>query len=123
MKFIDKLLLPINTGVVSLLGVYQLLTGFWLIMPWNSLRSSYTNWMPELVVGIILFVIGAFISYGSIKSEFTILRIGTTMGYLFWFVSQILLLITNPLGVAWIACLVFCVYCLVVDLNLRINER
>lgn len=121
MRFSEKLLAPINTGIVSLLGIYQMITGLWLVMPWDSLRSNYTDWMPEVIIGIILTIIGSVITYGSIKSKFSALRLGTTMGYLFWFVSTILLIITNLFGIAWIACIVFCVYCLVIDLNLRVN--
>jgi hypothetical protein len=118
-----RLLQPINTSVVSIMGFYNFLTGFWLLLPINSFRAGTGNLFTELSLGLIMLIIGSLILWGSLKVNDKILKIGAASGFFFWLVWTLILIYVNFTGVGWINALMITMYCGFVFLNLRIKDR
>jgi hypothetical protein len=124
-KIAEKLLAPINTSLISILGLFHTWTGLWLALPWRSFGKIYTDilFMPEWAIGLILFSIGVTMLYGALKVNLTALLYSTTAGYLFWLPVSTVLVYANPSGISWIASFIFAVYCFMVNLNIRVNKK
>lgn len=117
-----RLLEPINTSVVSIMGFYNFLTGFWLLLPMHSFRAGTGNLFTEMSLGVIMIGIGSLILYGALKVKGKFLRIGAGLGCLFWLVWTCILIYVNIAGVGWINALMITVYCGFVYLNLHTNR-
>lgn len=123
MKLATKLLAPVNTTIISILGLGQMLIGFWLILPFNSWGQVSPTPVPEAVIGSILLIIGIFITTFSLRTNLKALQWSTTAGYLFWLITMVVMLIVNLAGTGWIFSLIFAVYCFMISLNIRVNRK
>lgn len=123
MKLATKLLAPVNTSVVSILGFGQMLIGFWLVLPMNSWGQYSTPLVPEWIIGVLLLIIGSSITWFSLKTNLKALQRSTTAGYLFWFISMVIMLIVHLSGTGWIFSLIFAIYCFMISLNIRVNTK
>jgi hypothetical protein len=119
-----RLLLPINTSVIGILGMFNVLLGFWIVLPFRSLGQNYSSeFFPEWFLGSTTLAIGALIVYGAFKENLKILSIGTVVGFFFWFVAMVLLLITHWASPGWIVGLMIAAYCGFVHLNISVNNK
>lgn len=123
MKLVNRLLAPVNTTVISILGIGQMLIGFWLILPFHSWPAYAVTPIPEPFIGTVLLVIGIFITIFSLLSNLKALQWATTAGYIFWLVTMIIMMIVSIAGTGWIFSLIFAVYCFMISLNIRVNRR
>lgn len=123
MKLVNKLLAPVNTTVISILGIGQMLIGAWLILPFNSWGQVSTTPIPEPIIGSVLLVIGIFITIFSLLTNLKALQWSTTAGYLFWIITMTVMLVVNLAGTGWIFSLIFAVYCFMISLNIRVNRK
>lgn len=123
MKLATRLLSPVNTTVISILGVGQLLMGLWLVLPFNSLMLYSLSFPPEWMIGIVLSAIGATTARFSIRSNLKYLQTATTVAYIFWFIAMIFMVITAYFSIGWIVGLIFATYCFMINLNIRVNRR
>jgi len=119
MKLASRLLAPVNTTVISILGLGQLLMGVWLVMPFQSL-SFY---QPEWTAGIIIGLIGFFIARFSLRGDLQLLQYITSVAYIFWFASTVVMLIMATQTLGWVVGLIFAAYCFMINLNIRVNRR
>lgn len=119
-KLAKRLLQPVNTSVISIMGAFNTLLGVWLIMPFTSL-NEYSERL-ELLIGGILLVIGAFILFGALRERLATLCTGALAGFLFWIMGTGLAL-TNWKSTGWIFTLMIAVYHGFVGLNLLVNSR
>lgn len=123
MKLVNKLLAPVNATVISILGLGQVLTGFWLILPYDSWMLYTATMIPEPVIGSILLVIGLGITTFSLLLNLKALQWSSTAGYLFWFMTTIAMFIVHMSGTGWIFSLIFAVFCFIISLNIRVNRK
>ncbi|MFY3742256.1 MAG: hypothetical protein HMLIMOIP_002725 [Candidatus Nitrosomirales archaeon] len=123
MKLATKLLAPVNTTIISILGLGQMLIGFWLILPFNSWGQVSPTPIPESIIGVVLLIIGIFITIFSLLTNLKALQWATTAGYLFWLISMVVMLAVNYAGTGWIFSLIFAVYCFMISLNIRVNRK
>lgn len=123
-KIAERLLQPINTSVISILGMFSVLLGFWLILPFDSLSteligSNSYEWMIGLGMGLP----GMTIVFGALTDRMPALTLGTGAGFYVWFGLMVLTLIMNWQSGWWIVALMIAVYCGFVHLNLRVNRN
>lgn len=121
-KMARRMLSPINTAGISILGFFNMLMGFWLTLPFNSIGVSPGD-LPEGMVGVIMLVIGLFIVSGSVKGNYRLLSIGATSSYYFWFVATVACLLISWANPAWIVALMIGAYSLFVATNIKVNRR
>jgi len=116
-----RMLQPVNTSVISIMGVFDLLLGFWLALPFKSL-GKYENSI-ELSVGAILMVIGAIVTYGALRERISTLGTGAIVGFIFWIIATGLAMATRFTATDWIFTLMIAVYHGFVGLNMLVNNR
>jgi hypothetical protein len=119
-KTASKMLHPINTAGVSILGAFNILMGIWISLPFTSL--TFAQSVPEWIVAAIMLIIGSFIISGSMREIYRTLIIGTQMSFYFWFLSIGGLLYAEWQNPAWIVALMIAVYSLFVAVNVKVNR-
>jgi len=124
-KIAERLLQPINTSVISILGMFSVLLGIWLILPFDSLSNELigTKHYYEWIVGAAMAVPGTTIVVGALMDKMHALTIGTGFGFYVWFGLMVLTLILNWQSGWWIVALMIAIYCGFVHLNLRVNRN
>lgn len=123
-KLAKRLLQPINTSLALLIGVYNLLTGLWLCLPFNSIENILETYgTEEHQLGIWLIIVGLITSVAVIASKYEYLLIGSFLSFVTWLAALILLLFSNIAGVGWITALVISGYCGMIFINLRVNRE
>jgi hypothetical protein len=120
-KLAKRMLQPVNTSVISIMGVFNLLLGFWLILPFKSLGKYEQS--IELSVGVVLFTIGAIILYGALRERISTLGTGAIVGFIFWIIATGLAVATHFTATDWIFTLMIAVYHGFVGLNILVNNR
>jgi len=120
-KLASRLLQPLNTSVISIMGVFNVLLGFWLVMPWDSLNKYKAEGL-EFMIGAILLAIGICILLGAIREKITVLGGGAITGFLFWIMVTGLAM-THIKNVDWIFTLMIAIYHGFVGLNILVNNR
>lgn len=119
-KAAGKMLSPINTAAVSILGFFNLLMGVWISLPFDSLQIS--NGFPEWIVAAGMLIIGSFIVSGSIREIYRTLIIGTQLSFYYWFLAMGGLLFVNWHDPSWIVALMIAAYSLFVAVNIKVNR-
>lgn len=120
-KLAKRLLQPVNTSVISIMGVFDFVLGFWLILPFNSLSSQYPIGFPEWIIGFITLFIGVLIVFGAVRERLQILSIGALVGFLFWLIATGLAMTTRIESPAWIFTIMISIYHFFVGVNIRVN--
>lgn len=120
-KMAKRLLQPVNTSVISIMGVFNLLLGTWLVLPFKSLGKYEES--IELSIGAILITIGAIIVYGALRERISTLGTGAIVGFIFWIIATGLAVATRFTSTDWIFTLMISVYHGFVGLNILVNNR
>lgn len=119
-KTASKMLSPINTMAVSILGFFNILVGIWVSLPFESL--SYLNGFPEWILSASMLVIGYFITAGSIRQVYKTLLIGTHLSFYYWFLAMGGLLFVQWQNPVWIVALMIALYSAFVAVNIKVNR-
>lgn len=120
-KAASKMLSPINTMAVSILGFFNLLMGIWISLPFDSLHTP--NSFPEWIISAGMLIVGAFIVSGSIGEIYRTLIIGTQLSFYYWFLAMGGLLFVNWHDPSWIVALMIAAYSLFVAVNIKVNRE
>lgn len=120
-KTASKMLRPINTAGVSILGIFNILLGIWISLPFDSLM--FTSSVPEWIVAAIMMIIGYFILSGSVRDMYRTMLIGTHLSFYFWFLSVGILLFVQWQSPMWIVALMISIYSLFVAVNIKVNRE
>lgn len=120
-KAASKMLSPINTMAVSILGFFNILLGLWISLPFDSL--IFSQGFPEWTVASVMMIIGYFIASGSIGQRYRTLVIGTQLSFYFWFLSVGVLLYLQWQNPAWIVALMISMYSAFVAINIKVNRE
>lgn len=113
------MLSPINTAAVSILGIFNMLLGVWISLPFDAFSTGY----PEFFYGLALFIVGLSIVYGSAKEIYKILAIGTRFSYYLWFLTMLASLYIDWHDPYWIVSLMIACYGLFVATNIKVNRN
>jgi len=119
-KAASKMLSPINTAAVSILGFFNILMGIWISLPFDSLYAPDS--FPEWIIAAGMLIIGTFIISGSIKEIYRTLIIGTQLSFYYWFLAMGGLLFVNWHDPSWIVALMIASYSLFVAVNIKVNK-
>ena len=124
-KIAERLLQPINTSVISILGMFSVFLGVWLTLPFDSLSNELigNKHYYEWIVGTAMVIPGATIVIGALMDKMHALTIVTGLGFYVWFGLMVLTLILNWQSGWWIVALMIAIYCGFVHLNLRVNRN
>ncbi len=120
-KLARRLLQPINTSVISILGVFNVLFGTWMLLPFSVL--GIPAFMPEWAIGTITLGVGASIVLGSAKESYPLLATGCAMGSIAWIVGTVLSISIDWHTPAWIFSLMIALYCAFVYINISVNSK
>lgn len=115
-----RLLSPINTSIVAILGLGMSLIGIWMILPFDSLHHARIV-VGEGLLGFAMAITGMAIVYSSIKSEFNIMKAATATSFVLWLIVAVAFMVTRIEGISWITSLIFAVYSGCIYVNLRVN--
>lgn len=121
-KLAKRLLQPVNTSVVSIMGFFNTLLGLWLVLPIKSL-NKYEGPTLEITIGSILLIIGGTILWGAIRERIPMLIVGSMSGFIFWTMASGLALTTNWRATDWIFTSMIAIYHGFVGLNMIVNNR
>lgn len=113
------MLSPINTAAVSILGLFNVLMGVWISLPFDSVGGS----LPETYYGLALIAIGLSVLIGSVKERYIVLAIGTRLSYYIWFLTMLGSLWNNWHDPYWIVSLMIACYGLFVATNIKVNRN
>lgn len=119
-KTANKMLSPINTAAVSILGFFNILMGIWISLPFDSL--CMTNTFPEWIIAAGMLIVGTFILSGSMREIYRTLLIGTQLSFYYWFLAMGGLLFVNWHDPSWIVALMIAAYSLFVAVNIKVNR-
>lgn len=120
-KTASKMLSPINTMAVSILGIFNVLLGIWISLPFDSLL--FVNNFPEWIIASMMLIIGYFIVSGSLRQTYRDLWLGTQMSFYFWFLSIGGLLYAQWQNPIWIVALMISMYSAFVAVNIKVNRE
>lgn len=123
-KLAKRMLQPVNTSVTSIMGAFNALLGFWLLLPFSSLsgRLAYGD-VIELALGLITFIMGLCILVSSVREKLRILSIASLAGSIFWIAATGLSLYINWKSSGWIFTIMIASYHGFVGLNIRVNIK
>jgi NhaP-type Na+/H+ or K+/H+ antiporter len=121
-RLAERLLQPVNTSVISILGVFNILFGFWITLPFRSFDVDY-DLLPELFLGPSTMFVGLIIVYASFKENMDILRIGTGAGFFEWVALMGVFIYMDWRSPWWIVALMIGSYCGFVYTNLKVNSN
>lgn len=116
----SKMLSPINTAAVGILGFFNLFMGIWISLPFDSLYAPDS--FPEWIIAAGMLVIGIFIVTGSTREIYRTLIIGTQLSFYYWFLAMGGLLFVNWHDPSWIVALMIAAYSLFVSVNIKVNK-
>lgn len=119
-KTASKMLSPINTMAVSILGMFNILMGLWISLPFDSIL--FINNFPEWIIASIMLIIGYFIVSGSLRQIYRTLLVGTQLSFYFWFLSIGGLLYAQWQNPVWIVALMIAMYSAFVAVNIKVNK-
>lgn len=123
-KLAKRLLQPVNTSVISILGVFNFLLGIWLLLPFHSISEQFASkYLPEWELGVIVLAIGLLILIGSIREKLKILSYGTLIGFSFWIATTGVALYYVWQSPLWIFALMIGLYCGFINVNIRVNTN
>lgn len=119
-KMAGKMLSPINTMAVSILGFFNLLMGIWISLPFDALHAPDS--FPEWIISAGMLIIGTFILSGSLGEKYRTLVVGAQLSFYYWFLSMGGLLFVNWHDPSWIVALMIACYSLFVAVNIKVNK-
>jgi|SRR5215203_140440 len=116
-----RLLEPINTSVISILGIFNILFGIWMLLPFPSL--GLPAFLAEWAVGIVALGIGGLIVTGSAKESYYLLGAGCALGSFAWVIGTVMSFSLDWKSPAWIFAFMIALYCTFVYINISVNSK
>lgn len=127
-KIQEAMFRPINTAAISILGMFSLLWGVWVINPWWTVFDNahifdfMTVLMPEWVWGALAILVGCTMLFGVVRNSYQSLRWGALTGFYFWLFGAITFFLGDWQNTGGITLLMVALYCGYIALNLQINK-
>lgn len=123
-----SLLLPINSSVIHVVGIYTLVWGLWIGNPfWDVFdRASLyrlMSYFPEYFWGTIAVVCGIAMIYGVIRHSYRSLVVGANIGFYHWFIISVLYMGGDWKNTGGITALMIAIQCALLYINLKVNNK
>lgn len=116
-----RMLGPINTAAISILGLFNVLLGTWILLPFDSLGLGAL--FPEWLIGVMLIIVGMLITVGSSLEKRKLLVIGASSSFYYWFVATVGAVLVSWQNTAWIFSVMIACYSAFVAINLKVNRK
>lgn len=119
---------PINTSAVIILGVFTIVWGVWVAVPfWDvfstaQLYSYMHSLAPEWAYGVTAIIAGSTITWGVVKNSYKSLTMGSWVGFIHWFLISGLYFAGDWQNTGGITVLAFAIYSAFIYLNLKVNH-
>ena len=122
-----RLMQPINSSLVALLGAYTFLWGLWVLSPWWNVFTTaplYSEMAeyPEWAWGLFAIFSGFELLLGVIRNQNRDLRRGALVGFFHWFIITLMYFKGDWHNTGGITALTISLYCFVIYLNYRRNK-
>lgn len=127
-KLAVNLLKPVNPSIIVILGIYTIVWGLWILVPWwdvftqAPLYSAMAGIASETFWGFTAIAAGLITCYGAVKPSYPNLRIGSFTGFLHWFIIAVFYFVGDWTSTGGITSLTFAIYSGLVWLNIKINK-
>jgi hypothetical protein len=127
-RLLREILAPINTAAIMILGVFTVLWGLWVFVPfWDVFSRAaafhYFLILPEFFWGGVAISAGMAMVYGVLKSSYKSLTTGAMVGFFHWFVICVFFFAGDWQNVGGVTYMMISVYCAFIWLNLRVNKK
>lgn len=120
-KMAKRMLGPINTAGISILGAFNMLLGLWIMLPFDSLGLGAM--FPEWSIGLTLIIVGVLITVGSVIEKYVLLAIGASTSFYYWFFATVGAVLVSWQNTAWIFSLMIACYSAFVAANVKVNRK
>jgi len=127
-RALREIIQPINTAAVMILGVFTILWGAWVFIPfWDVFTRApafqYFLILPEYFWGGVAIAAGSAMMYGVLKSSYRSLSIGAMTGFLHWLVICVFFFAGDWQNVGGVTYMMIAVYCAFIRVNLAANRK
>lgn len=133
-RLAEALLEPINTAAIVLLGIFTVLWGVWVVVPfWNVFSSAklysllvvFHPWFisPEVFWGCIAIIFGMITIVGAMKRTYHALLFGSIAAGWQWFMMGIFYFIGDWHNTGGLISLGLATYAVFIYLNVRVNYK
>lgn len=128
-RLAKALLLPINPALVIVLGIFTVVWGLWVIVPWSDafakaeVYSTLAHLAPEYFWGGFAIFCGLITCYGAVKRLYRPLVRGALASFFHWFIIFVMMVTADIGDPSGVTALVFAVYAGLVGLNIRVNFK
>lgn len=125
----QTLLKPINPAIIVVLGLYTVVWGLWIALPWfsvfghSAVYSVMSAYGSEYLWGGIAVASGLIIIRGSLKPIFWNIEIGSLVAFFFWLTISIFFFAGNWQSTAWLSSAAFALYSGIIWLNIKVNRK
>jgi hypothetical protein len=127
-RLATKMLEPVNTAAIIILGAYTTIWGLWVANPfWTVFTQAHLyDWMnrlmPEWAWGLIAIVVGLMMVYGVLRHSYRSLTLGALVGYFHWLAIAIMYFGGDWQNTGGITSLIIAIYSGFIWLNITRNK-
>src|SRR6478735_10097842 len=94
-NLIVRMMQPINTAVIIVLGFVTLMWGLWVVSPfWEVFTRAdvyrHLAYLPEWFWGAFAIISGVVMIWGVVRGSWASLMRGSWIGFIHWFVIDLL---------------------------------
>lgn len=129
-KFAEALLKPINPAAVVLLGIYTMMWGLWVIVPFWDVFTTAKLFsvllalpLPEAFWGGLAMACGSVTTYGAFHRGYESLTRGAQVAAWHWLMIACFYFAGDFANTGGITALFFAIYAAYIYLNIKINYR
>jgi hypothetical protein len=122
-RLAKRLLAPVNTSVTSIMGIFNGVLGFWLLLPFSAISDRYSSFGIKEIIAVATLAIGICIIVGALQEKLSLLSWAALAGFIFWIATTGLALFVNWQAPGWIFTLMIACYHGFVALNIKVNNR
>jgi len=127
-KLAARLLMPINTSAILLLGVYTIVWGFWVgnpfwdVFTYSDLYRQMAVMAPEWVWGMVGMLTGGVTCWGVLRPSYYSLLTGAAVVGLFWLMITFLYFFGAWQSTGGPTALLLTIYGFFIYLNIKVNK-
>jgi hypothetical protein len=128
-RLATRLLQPVNTAAIIILGIYTTVWGFWVANPFWTVfdQAPLYDWMsrvmPEWSWGAIAIAVGLLMIHGVIRHSYGALITGALVGYFHWLAIAIMYLGADWQNTGGVTSFIISIYCGFIWLNITKNKE
>lgn len=122
------MLKPINPAVIVVLGLYTVLWGLWVMLPFTVFTHAVAfhimgRYGTEFLWGGIAVSCGLIIIRGATKPVYWNIEIGALVAFFFWLTLAILFCAGDWANPQWLSAACFSLYSALIWVNIEVNRK